>query len=138
MMTEKVVAIAILLGLLAGPAQAFPGQAPPAIELTVERQACTVTRSVPPAGKGGIVVLITIPSDSRLKSATLKTTSGELPLEVTPGVSLTGEYETIIDSEAAKCAPSGRVVLEVEGEFETNTLACPEVPLFKPGACDES
>jgi hypothetical protein len=138
MMTKKVVAIAILLGLLAGPAQAFPGQAPPAIELTVERLACTVTRTVPPAGKGGIIVFVKVPSDSKLKSATLKTTSGELPLEVTPAVSLTGEYETIIDSEAAKCAASGNVVLEVEGEFEANTISCPEVPLFKPSACAES
>jgi hypothetical protein len=104
--------------------------------LTVERRECTVTQNVPPAGKGGIIVLLKVPTDNTLKSATLKTASGEQPLEVTPAVSLTGEYETTIDSEAAKCASSGVVVLEVEGEFEVNTISCPEVPLFKPDACD--
>jgi hypothetical protein len=132
---RTVLVFPLLLGWFAAPAQGFPGQPPPAIELTVERLECTVTQNVPPSGKGEIVVLIKVPSDNTLKSATLKTASGELPLEVTPAGSLTGEYETMIDSETAKCAASGNVVLEVEGEFEVNTIACPEVPLFKPGAC---
>jgi hypothetical protein len=134
--TRTVLALPLLLGLFAAPAQGFPGQPPPTIELTVERRECTVTQNVPPAGKGGIIVLLKVPTDNTLKSATLKTASGEQPLEVTPAVSLTGEYETTIDSEAAKCASSGVVVLEVEGEFEVNTISCPEVPLFKPDACD--
>ena len=122
--------------LLPGPAQAFPGQPVPAVQLTVEKFVCTVTQTAPPAGSGGLIVLIKVPSESRLKSVLLKTTSGELALDVTPTTSLVGEYETIIDSEKTNCAVSGAPFLDLEREFETDTIACPEIPLFKPNACD--
>jgi len=47
-------------------------------------------------------------------------------------------YATIIDSTKAHCATSGNLVLDVEGEIDASTTACPDVPLFKAGACDES
>lgn len=134
--------IATLLGLFAGPAEGYPGQPSPAIQLMVgqdarsEKPVCMVTQTAPPAGKGQLTVQIKVPPDTRLNSALLKTTSGELALDLIDAAALVGEYATIIDSEKANCATSGSLVLDVEGEFEASTIACPEIPLFKARACD--
>ncbi len=114
------------------------------IQLTVapdsktERLVCTVTKTMPPSGKGGINVRVTVPRDSTLKSALLKTASGQLNLELTSTMSSTGLYATIIDGQQLNCPSSGTLVLVVEGEFDTSTVGCPEISLFRAKACDES
>lgn len=129
-------ALVVATLLWAGRVQAFPGQPVPAVQLTVDKLVCTVTQTAPPAGSGGLIVLIKVPSENRLKSVVLKTTSGELALDVTPTTSLVGEYETNVDSEKANCAASGVLFLGLERDLETDTIACPEIPLFRPSACD--
>jgi len=97
-----------------------------------------VTQTATPSGRGQITVQIKVPTDTTVNSALLKTASGKLALDLIDAAALVGEYATIIDSDKANCAPSGAVVLEVEGEFGSSTLACPEVPLFDARACDAS
>lgn len=103
-----------------------------------EKLVCKVTKTLPPAGKGDLIIRIRLPQHCSLKSALLTTSSGELALDVIDAALLSGDYATIIDSTKAHCATSGTLVLVVEGEFETSTVGCPETPLFKAGACDES
>jgi len=145
--TGKVVgriALVVAILLSASPAQGFPGQPSPAVQLVVahdarsEKLVCLATYTAPPSGRGQLTVQIKVPTDATLNSALLKTTSGELALDVVDAAALVGEYATIIDSERANCAPSGVLVLDVEGEFGTSTTSCPEIPLFDPHACDAS
>jgi hypothetical protein len=103
-----------------------------------EALACRVTQAPPLAGKGRLMVRIKVPRNSTLRSIVLRTTSGELALEVMDAASLIGEYATLIDSATANCAASGTLVLEVEGDIENSSVACSDVPLFDPRACDES
>jgi hypothetical protein len=49
-----------------------------------------------------------------------------------------GLYTFVITSDKVDCAVSGTLVLVVEGELDENTVGCPEIPLFKAGACEES
>ena len=140
-------AIATLLGLFAGSAegvQRFPGKPHPAIHLTVardtqsEKLVCTVTQTQPPSDKGSILVGVNLPRESTLKSARLKTGSGELALDLATTTAWAGLYTFVIGSDKVDCAPSGTLVLVVEGEFDASTVGCPEIPLFKAGSCDES
>jgi hypothetical protein len=144
--------VATLLVLLAGQAEGRGSsggsggfhRSTQGIQLTVapdsktEKLVCTVTKAMPPAGKGGISVRITVPRDSTLKSALLKTASGQLDLELTSAMSSTGPYATIIDGQKLNCPTAGTMVLVVEGEFDTSTVGCPEISLFRANACDES
>jgi hypothetical protein len=138
--------VATLLGLFAGPAEGLPlpGRTPPAIRLTVaadaqsEKLVCTVTQPLPASGKGRIMVGVSVPQESTLQSALLKTSSGQLALDLTTTTAWAGLYTFVIASDKVDCAPSGNLVLVVEGEFGASTVGCPEVPLFKAGACDES
>jgi hypothetical protein len=143
----RALAIATLLGLLAGPAegvQRFPGKPHPAIHLTVaqdsesERLVCSVTETLPPSGKGSVVVGISVPHESKLKSALLKTGAGQLALDLATTTAWAGLYTFVITSDKVDCAVSGALVLVVEGELDESTVGCPEIPLFKAGACDES
>jgi hypothetical protein len=143
----RALAIATLLGLLAGPAEGlpnFPGKPHPAIHLTVapdaqsEKLVCTVTQTLPPSGKGRVIVGISVPHESTLKSALLKTDAGQLALDLTTTAAWAGLYTVVIGSEKVDCAPSGTLVLVVEGEFDASTVGCPEIPLFKADACEES
>ena len=142
----RALAVAALLGLLAGPAQGFPtfpGKPAPAIQLTVApgtqsgKLVCTVTQTLPPSGKGNVIVGISLPHESTLKSATLKTDSGQLALDPISTAAWAGLYAVVIGSERVDCAPSGTLVLVVQGELATSTVGCPEIHLFKAGACDE-
>ena len=92
----------------------------------------------PPAGKGQITVQIKVPAGTTVASALLRTASGDLPLDLVDAAALVGEYATIIDSDKARCATSGSVVLDVDGEFGPSTVSCPETPLFDTRACDPS
>ena len=136
--------VAILAGSSASTAQGFLGRPSPATTLQVvqdprsDRPVCIVTQTVPPAGKGGLIVYIKVPSDSTLKSALLRTKAGALALDVMATVPLAGEYATIIDSRKANCAATGALVLEVDGDVDASTIGCPEIPLFNASACDES
>ena len=145
--TGKVVgriALVVAILLSAGPAQGFPGQPSPAVQLVVahdarsEKLVCLATYTAPPSGRGQLTVQIKVPTDTTLNSALLKTTSGELALDVVDAAALVGEYATIIDSAKAHCAASGNLVLEMAGEFEASTIGCPEISLFDASACDES
>ena len=139
-------AVATLLVLHAGQAEGLPvpGQTQPAIHLTVaadersERLVCTVTQTLPPSGKGRIMVGISVPHESTLQSALLKTSSGQLALDLATTTAWAGLYTFVIASDKVDCAPSGTLALVVEGEFGASTVGCPEIPLFKAGACDES
>jgi hypothetical protein len=139
-------AIATLLGLYAGSAEglpSFPGKPHPAIHLTVapdqsEKLVCTVTQTQPPSGKGSVIVGINLPRERMLQSARLKTGSGELALDLATTTAFAGLYTVFIDSDKVNCAPAGTLVLVVDGEFDASTVGCPEIPLFKAGACDES
>jgi len=141
---RKALVVGALLGLFTSPAQGFPGDPRSGIHLMVvqdtvsEKLVCRVTQTLPPSGKGEIIVRIKVPHGDSLKSALLKTSSGDLALDVMDAASLIGEYATIIDSAKAHCAASGNLVLEVEGELETSTVGCPEISLFDAGACEES
>jgi hypothetical protein len=142
----RALAIATLLGLLAGPAQGLPvpGKTHPAIHLTVapdtqsEKLVCTVTQTLPASGKGSVIVGINVPHESTLKSAVLKTDAGQLALDLITTAAWAGLYTIVIASDKVDCAPSGTLVLVVEGEFDESTVGCPEIPLFKAGACNES
>lgn len=141
---SRTLAIATLLGLLASPVEGSARGLPPAIHLAVahdtqsEKLVCRVTKTLPPAGKGDLIIRIRLPQNCSLKSALLKTATGELTLDVIDAALLSGDYATIIDSAKTHCAASGTLVLVVEGEFEASTIGCPEISLFKAGACDES
>jgi hypothetical protein len=141
---RKALVVGALLGLFASPAQGFPGDPRSGIHLMVvqdtvsEKLVCRVTQTLPPSGKGEIVVRIKVPHGDSLKSALLTTSSGDLALNVMDAASLIGEYATIIDSAKAHCAASGNLVLEMAGEFEASTIGCPEISLFDASACDES
>ena len=142
----RALAVATLLVLLAGQAQGLPvpGQTQPAIHLTVaadarlEKLVCTVTQTLPPSGKGRVMLGISVPHESTLQSARLKTSSGQLALDPATTTGWAGLYTFVIASDEVDCAASGTLTLVVEGEFGANTVGCPEIPLFKAGACDES
>ena len=135
--------VGTLLGQSAGPAHAYPGLPSPSLEVTVaqsshsEKLVCAVAQTLPPAGTSAILARIKVPHDSTLKSALLRTASGELALEVTDSVPLIGEYEVIIDNEKTNCAGSGTLFLDVEGELETKTTDCPGIVLPKATTCNE-
>jgi hypothetical protein len=141
---SRTLAIATLLGLLASPVEASARGLPPAIHLAVlqdavsEKLVCRVTKTLPPTGKGDLIIRIRLPQHCSLKSALLKTATGELALDVMDAALLNGDYATIIDSTKAHCATSGNLVLDVEGEFEASTIGCPEISLFDARVCDES
>jgi hypothetical protein len=135
-----------MLALLAGPAEGFPlpGKTHPAIHLKVvadaqsEKLVCSVTQTLPPSGKGRVMVGINVPQESTLQSALLKTSSGQLALDLTTTTAWAGLYTFVIASDKVDFAPSGTLVLVAEGEFAASTVDCPEIPLFRAGACDES
>lgn len=141
---SRTLAIATLLGLLASPVEGSARGLPPAIHLAVlqdavsEKLVCKVTKTLPPTGKGDLIIRIKLPQDCSLKSALLKTATGELVLDVINSALLSGDYATIIGGAKAHCATSGSLVLEVEGEFEASTIGCPQISLFDARACDES
>jgi len=138
--TSALVAAA-LLGLSAGPVEAYPGLPFPSVQVTVvradppEKSTCTVSQALLPADASGILVRIKVPRDSALKSVLLKTESGELVLELIDAMPLVGEYEAIIDIQKTNCATSGTLFVDVEGDLETKTAACPGILLPKPSNC---
>jgi hypothetical protein len=138
--TSALVAAA-LLGLSAGPVEAYPGLPFPSVEVTVvradppEKSTCAVSQTLLPADRSGILVRIKIPRDSTLKSVLLRTAFGELVLEVTAAIPLVGEYEATVDLQKTNCATSGTLFVDVEGDLETETAACPGILLPKPSNC---
>jgi hypothetical protein len=136
-------AVAILLGALLIPVEGFSRGLYPSLELTViadaqpDKLVCTASPFLLPAKVGVIVVRFALPPDSSLSSAVLNTASGPLALQVPATPFLPRTYETSIDCKKAKCSTSGAFVLVVEGALETGTVTCPQLSLFKPGACDE-
>jgi hypothetical protein len=136
-------ASATLLVLLVRSGEGFSrGNHLPALALSVttdaqsEKLVCTARQTRLPAGSGAIILQILLPPSSTVKSAVLKTASGQLSVDLPARPWWPVVYETMLDGKKAKCAPSGAFVLVVEGEFETNTVSCPETPLFNAGACE--
>jgi hypothetical protein len=139
----RALAGATLLVLLVRSGEGFSrGNHHPALALSVtaddqsDRLVCTARQTRLPAGSGAIILQILLPPSSTVKSAMLKSASGQLAVDLPPRPWWPVIYETTLDGKKAKCAPSGAFVLVVEGEFETTTVSCPETPLFKAGACE--
>jgi hypothetical protein len=137
----RALAVAALLGLSAGPVEAYPGLPFPAVDVTIvradppDKSGCRVSQALLPADGSSVLVRIKVPRDSTLKSVLLKTASGELMLEVTDAVPLVGEYEAMIDIQKTNCATSGTLIVDVEGDLETMTAACPGILLSRPSNC---
>ena len=136
-------ALAIAILLVACPVAGFSRGVSPSVRLTVvadplsDKLVCTASPILLPVSRSSIVVSFALPPNSTLTSAVLITTSGQLALDV-PTTSLwPTSYDTLIDCKKAKCASSGNLVLAVEGELEPSSVSCPQIPLFKTGACDE-
>jgi hypothetical protein len=129
------------VSLAAGPAQAYPGLPSPSLEVIVspsgqsENLVCTVLQVLVPSGTNGILARIRVPHDTTLRSAMLKTASGDLALEMIDSMPLVGEYEAIIDSQKTNCASTGTLMLTVEGDLETKTATCPGILLPKLSNC---
>jgi hypothetical protein len=136
-------AVALMLGALVSPAESFSRGLYPTLQLTVvadfqtDKLVCTASPFLLPARVGAIVVRLVLPPHSTLTSAILNTPSGQLALDVPATPFLPATYETAIFCKKTKCAALGSLVLVVEGELETSTVACPQALLFKPSACDE-
>jgi hypothetical protein len=132
---------AALLGLSAASVVAYPGLPFPSVEVTVvranppDKSMCTVSQSLLPADKSGILVRMKLPRNNTLKSVVFKTSSGELVLEVADAIPLAGEYEAIIDIQKTNCAISGTLFMDVEGDLEIKTVACPGILLPKLSNC---
>ena len=142
-MRGKLIATLLFSLLPAAPARADPILLSPSIVATVAKPAwsenlvCTVSQTSLPAGTNEIVVLIRVPNKSAVKSALLKTTYGDVDLELANSLPLIGEYETVIDSEKTQCATSGTLLLEVERDLETKTATCPGILLPRAAGCHE-
>jgi hypothetical protein len=137
----RALVVAALLGLSAGPVEAYPGLPFPSVDVTVvradpqDKSACRVSQALLPVDGSSVLVRIKVPRDSTLKSGLLKTASGELMLEIIDAVPLVGEYEAMIDLQKTNCATSGILIVDVEGDLEAMTVACPGILLPKPSNC---
>jgi hypothetical protein len=102
-----------------------------------DKLVCSANPIVLPTSRGSIVVRFALPRSSTLTSALLNTPSGQFALDVPATLLWPTTYDTLIDCKKVKCASSGNLVLAVEGELEPSSVTCPQIPLFKIGACDE-
>jgi len=139
----KALLVAIMLGLSGGSAEAYTGSLWPSIVVTIAqggqsgKVACSVSQALPPAGTNEILVRIRVSQDRSPKTILLRTTSGEMTLEVTNSVPLLGQYETIIDLEKTNCATSGTLLVDVEADLEIKTATCAGILLPKGLACHD-
>ena len=141
---KELLATAALLAVLMDPVEAFCRGTYPSVQVTVavdaqtDKLVCTVRPIILPTSAGAIFVWVVLPPYSALTSVVLKTPTGSVALDVpAPHIPPFG-YFIAVDRKRANCPNSGTLVLAIDGEFEAVTTVCPEVVMFKPGACGEA